>query len=1810
MKATSAVLCVIIPALLILSCGGPDAQVLRVSSPLPSGTLARDAVIPVTFSRGVVPPDSLNQWTATPYIEFQPPVQGKFVWEDTTRLVFSPDGPLPGDVRFTARLNTELLTRLSGAAGFEGDDSFTFATESFRLKQAEFFYDRIGEQRRIGIRANLEFTYPVNAQDIPSTIRVTVDNEPRQIGAVATTGQSRVIALDLGEVTQLDRQRSIAITFSDQLTSPETQTRISMTEPFVATMAPLGELQILGHEFGSDGKSGWIKVRTSQEVDTEVARASLTLDPVRSFTVRNDGDGFTLTGAFEPGTSFRLRIREGMESVLGGKTQHPYEAEIMMGNVAPSFGFVSPGGMYMMLGGARSIDITTVNMSRLAVRVSQIFQNNLVFFLDGGRFYDYSYGWDEEETDGRVRTRKYRYYVGNYGRQLSYDTIPIASALNREVTTAFNLGPFLNTGYRGFYLVEIADPAEAWRSTAKLISVSDIGLIVKGSSDEVFVFATSIPTTAPMPGVTVSLISTTNQVIVSGKTDGDGVARFPGLREKFKDFALKLVTAEAENDFNFIHLDDYRLETSRFDVGGRRDAGGPYDAMLYGDRTLYRPGERLILSGVVRNLTQPVPAALPVRLKLFSPRGTLLQETQHTLSADGSFETSTQTGPSAATGEYRYELYTGSNLFLTSYKVSVEDFVPDRLRVTLTPSLEQARLGQTIAYTVQAMNFFGPPAAGRTWEFEGVFTVMPYRSPRYPEFRFWDDAASNSVGEPFIVNGRTDEAGRAQVSFPIPENLTATGILRARGRVGVFDESGRPVYRQALTLVYPKPYMIGLRNAGAYYIAPNTPQKVQIVAVDTDDQPVRGLRARIDLVRFEWHSVLRQHPDTRTLRYVSERREIAVRTDRVTLGDAPYEYTYSAPRSGEYALRVSKDGDTGYNQFQFYSYSWGTSDITSFEVDPEARVEIVPDKPLYAPGEKARILFQTPFSGKMLVTIERNRVFSHRYLDVDQNAASLELTIEEQYLPNVYITAVLFRKIADVHIPLLAGHGVAPLFVEKKSNKVDLVIRAPEKIRPRQKQTVTVTAGESGVALTLAAVDEGICQVKNYKTPDPYGFFYARKALETETYDFFKHLLPEPDQAKKSSSVGGGEGEIGMRVNPLGVQRFKPLALWSGILKTNGSGEAAVVLDIPEFNGELRLMAFAYKGDRFGSAEKAMTVADPVVVTPALPRFLSPGDSLLMPITAMNTTDTPVSLKLAVETTGGITARDPSAVLDVGAQQERFVTMPLRATNAIGKATVAVRSHVLGEAMETKTELPVRPISPFATDAVTGVLEGTTKVTHQAPDVYLVQGRRAYLALSPYPVSGFARELTQLLGYPHGCLEQTVSKAFPQIYLRDMASVLAPSALSSGSPTYYVNEALTKLAGMQLHDGTFATWPGTTTSNDWTTVYATHFLLEARKAGYAVMDGTLQSALGALSAIARKKQTEDFTLMEANRTAVRRIASKSAVYALYVLALAGKPDRALMGFFRSERSLLTQDTRYLLAGAYALSGDRRTFTEILPSAFAVEQSVRTTGGSFDSPVRSAAVMLNVLLETDLNNPHVPRLMEYLSRAYSRNEWTSTQDNAFTLLAFGKAARLASATTMTATIIVGSARFSYAGGTQRIDCDPFGKTVTIATTGNGRVYYTLVTEGVRTDGRVTMEDRNLQVRRDVLDRSGAPVDLQAVRQNDLVVVRLTVTSSVDHLDFVAISDLLPAGFEVENPRLTEATAYPFIQNASLPEYLDVRDDRVNLYTSFRRGKRQQVFYYAARAVSLGEFVYPPVVAEAMYDAQYSSTSGLGRLRVTR
>ncbi len=1807
MKKCAVLSVIFMLSFLMISCGGPGKDDLEITSTYPEGIQLLNSVFEFRFNKNVVPDDSLNKWSSTNYINFEPAIEGKFIWRNNKTLIFSPDALLSGDMEYKGIINEKVLTKISGLSSFYGKKDFIFSTPPFTVNNATAFYEKIPGTNKAGLTAQIEFSYAVNPDDIKNYVAAEIDGKISKFNVI-TDVEDKIITLSFGEITETENELNAIFSFDKDLFSTETKTAIKVKEPYKLTLPKLSELVIQDFEFTFNPVESWITFKTSQEISPGQAYSFISVEPKTTYKIISDKQKLLVKGDFVAGTNYTVKILKGLKSDLGGTLKNNFEAKFFSGTISPNFRFASETGTYMLLSGNKNLLIKTINLSELQVSVSEVFQNNLVQFLNGGRYYDWDYF---SENENNTSQRKYRYYVGDYGKLIESKKINVDNIFNIESETYFDLTPYLNRDRKGFVVVEISNPEEMWRSTSKLVSVSDIGLIVKKNPTGVMVFAVGLDSNEPVKDALITLYSSNNQVMGTGKTDSKGAVLMEDVFQKNPGFTLKVITAEKDGDFNFIPLDDYRVETSRFDVGGKFDSEVSYDAYLYGDRTLYRPGEKMIISGIIRNLGEPLPEDIPVKVKIINPLGRVNAEVMQKLNKQGSFELIHQTRDADITGEYRIELYTANNIFLQSYKISLEDFVPERIKVTIDPSKKKSKPGDNISFSLSAATFFGPAAAGRNYELEINYQSVPYASEKFPDFNFSHLGIEEQLEVPSIFTGVTDDSGKALIPFTIPE-LKSGGIVRLRSRGTVFDETGRPVYNGSQVLVYPREYFIGLKYTGRYYISPGSQQQLLVTSVNKDDKPVSGFKAKIEIIRREWHSVLRRHQWSEVVRYVSEAKEIVERTEVITIGDSPYAYNFTVDKSGDYIIRVSKLGEEGFNQVSFYSYSWITADITSFGVDPEARVEIVTDKTVYAPGEKAKLLFQTPFSGKMLVTIERNGVYNYQYVDVKNNSASLELPIEKNYLPNVYVSAVLFRQIKDDDLPLLVGHGFANITVENKSNRIDVSITSPAKVRPKTKQTITVNAGkEKDIFVTLAAVDEGILQIKNYISPAPFDFFYAKKALMTETFNFFRDLLPDIMKGKvKAASVGGDAAlydQFEKRLSPFGVQRFKPVALWSGIIQTDSRGDAKVTLDIPEFSGELRLMAVAYKGDRFGSAVSRLTVADPVVITPALPRFIGTRDSLVMPVAAFNTTGKEVQIEFLIETKGGLKTKEKKASLKIPANKERFAYFNISASNEIGNAEVKIVTTVLGEKVESVTGIVVRPLNPFVTESIAGIVQAGKTINHTIPNVYYPYNLKSYLTISPFPVSNFAGQLKMLLGYPHGCLEQTVSKAFPQIYLRDLALALDPSILSYGSPVQFVNEAIAKASALQLPDGNFNYWAQGNYVNTWTTVYTIHFLVEAQKAGFAVREEVLQKGFRALTTIARSREARNYYFSEGNEIRVKKLADKSALYAIYVLALSNKPDKSLMDFYKIERSLLSTDMKYLLAAAYALAGDRQSFNDLVPKQFTLMNFQRTMD-DFDSPVRAYGLIISLMTDIDRNNPQLFQYINILSERLKNEQWLSTQDAAFAFIGLGKAARLSQETELEGTVTIGEEEFKYNGDSQKFNIKNIGEKISINLKGKGKAYYAIVTEGIRKDDKTEMKDNNLQVRRTLYDRFGNELSLNQIKQNDLVIVKITLRSSIDNIQNIAITDLLPSGFEIENPRLTEQAQYSFIQSATTPQFFDIRDDRINIYTNIEKNQLQQEFYYLVRAVSQGKFNYPPVAAEAMYNPAYTSVSGKGVLIV--
>ncbi len=1796
-----------------------------------------------SFNKNVAPAGRLNEWDSTQYVQFKPAVQGKFKWVSESELVFSPAVAFDPATDYRAELTNDLLANATDKNLKVSGEEILFHTPYLQLTGTEAWWTRSKETGQPVAKLRLNFNYPVSAGEVAGKVAVTDEDQKALTTQApqAAEGQTAV-ALTLPNAPTPKNAQAITLKIDKGIKVPNTAyiSREVIEQP--GSLPDKNAVEIVDVQTGFEKNRGCARVITTQELKPGQTSAFYTIQPAVETTSELTENGFIIRGDFNETDTYVLTLTDQIRGVLNTQLAEPVSRDLFFGKMPASIQFASKKAMYLSSKGARNVGLNIVNVPKVQVKIAKLYENNILHYLKNGRYEEYG-----ENSDGNWSpTGGYNYNAdeeSQYSSILVNKTIETNDLPKVRGISALNVAVPEQPGIampdgeatrplRGVYLISVGSADEAYMTASQLVSVSDIGLVARQTDTEVLVWAKSIRTADNLQGVDVSLVSSNNQSVMTLKTDGEGFARFEKVNEKAPGFKIALVTATTSDDFNFLSLPDTEVETSRFEVEGKRDNASGFDAFVYGDRNIYRPGETIHFNTVVRNATWQSVGEIPLTIKVLLPNGREFRALRKQTNSEGAVATDVPLDPAAVTGTYTIEVLNANNVLLTSESISVEEFIPDRIKVDVLTDRTFYRSGQTITASATATNLFGPPAADRAYELELQLKRKVFTAKGFDEYGFemggmgslaTPEGASAGTIVKELRQGRTNANGQATERFPIAATYADMGLLEGKLFTTVFDENGRPVNRLRRFDVFTQDVFYGLRVADTY-VTTNAPLAIESVALDKDGTLRPGAKATVEIIRYDYQSIVEKDPNG-VLRYKTNRREKSVYTNALTYNGGKVSFKYVPTVSGEYEIRIRRAEATGYTTMNFYAYGYSSTTASSFEVSQEGQVMMTFDKAGYETGDKAKVLFKCPFNGKLLVTVERNRVLEHHWIDTDNKSAEWSFSVGSDHLPNVFITATLIRAMespdgAQANLPITVAHGFAPVAVTDKDTQLPVTIEAVTQSRSKTKQTIRVKTNRNA-QVTLAVVDEGILQLKNFETPNPHGFFYQKRALEVGSHDLYAQLFPELS-LKSRSSFGGDGYNLEKRVNPLANNRVKLVALWSGILETGLNGEAEFTIDIPQFSGDLRVMAVAYKGNAFGSANQSLKVADPIVISAGVPRFLSPGDELDLPVTMSNTTKNaaPVTARLSVSGPLELVQDSASSAtqkMTVQPGRESRAMFRVRAKRAIGPGAITVSVQGLGETFTDQTDITVRPAASLVKSTQSGAIAGgKTEAVTIGANSFLPGTARATLALSRSPVMQYGRELSYLLGYPHGCLEQTISKAFPQLYFADLTKTIGQTSnvyfVRSGdsdlNPAFNVRTAVEKIEGQQNYNGAFGMWPGQTKPDDWATAYAVHFLTEAGQAGYEVRGATLSKALDYLTNLTSTPATEDEYLYdETGNYTVRKMASRTHIYGLYALAMAGKPNRPTMNYYKQNAALLTADSRYLLATAFYRVGDTKSYTTLMPKQFVDASRGRQSGGSYTSPIRNLALVLEALVDTDRDNLQIPTLARQLSGALRQSSYLNTQEASFAFLALGKLARQNAGATVTASVVsAGKSLGSFTGADLLLKRVPTTGPLSIRTNGTGSLYYLAQSEGIPADGNVAESDNGLVVRREYRDRNGNP--MSSFRQNDLIVVKVTVqvSSGVD-VPNVVITDLLPASFEIENPRLVgEQRDMSWITKPSTPDHFDVRDDRINFYTTATGTPK--TFYYLVRAVTKGNFVLGPVSADAMYNGELRSYYGAGRVRV--
>lgn len=1751
------------------------------------------------FSQPLAADSMLNKWDSTDYISFSPAIPGRFRWEAKDQLVFSPARPLLPATDYKASLNKGALLAGTTYDGLKNSSDVRFFTPEIKLEQYHFSWIKSTETGKPIPRVEMQFNYPVDAAELRKKLTVKLDGKT-QLPDFETVNTNALHTCLLKAAPAEDRDVKLTIEVGTGLKPEGGSKGSNAPQAFDGELASPFVLLVNDVLPEHDGTAGTIFIRTNQGVAANTLQGMVQLQPAATFSVEAADNGLLITGAnFDINTSYTVTLKKGLQGTLGGTLREPYEVPVTFGQLEPGLEFTNSKAVYLSAAGQKNIALRISNIPRIKLIVSKVYESNLLiagkygyYPQDKGGYYDDYY----EENTGD-------FLMGDilYEQEIDTRTLPKQGA-NRLLH--FNPDDKLR-GYKGIYHIMVRSTEDYWLSSSRFIALSDIGLIAKAGSSKMLVFANSLQSSGSLSGVGVQVYGSNNQLMGSGSTNEAGVAEINlDGNSAYSGFKPAMVIARLGDDYNYLPFYNTAVNTSRYAVGGKKTGSTGVDAFVMPERDIYRPGETMRFGVVIRDAQRKNPGSVPLKIKMLLPSGKELTQLRKTTNEQGVTEATVNLSQTAQTGTYLMELYNGSDVLITTYNFKVEEFVPDRIKVNARLDQEQLKPGNTTQLLIDALNYYGPPAANRNYELEVQVKEKTFAPQAYPQFDF---AISNrsSFFDKVVRQGKTDAGGKAVESWQVPALYANMGLLQARFFATVFDENGRPVSRNTTAAIQTQPVMLGIGAVGNSYYALNQPARFPLIALNTAEKEAAAT-ARVTVIKHSYKTVLSKSGEY--FRYQSQKEEKQIQQKDISISGSQTVYAFVPREAGEYELRVGLPGADTYVSRNFYSYgAWGSS-TGDFEVNSDGTIDVVADKATYTNGDRAKLLFKTPFDGRLLLTVENNEVLSYQWVEVVNRTASADVQLGDAHLPNVYVTATLFKPHTTTAIPLTAAHGFASLSVADDSRRIPVAIQAAAKSRSNQRQKVTVKAAP-GSMVNLAAVDNGILAVTGFRTPDPYTWYFSKKALGVQAWDLYPLLFPE---LRRSISSTGGDGDLSMdmRQNPVQSKRFKLLSYWSGWQKAGSGGEVSFEVNIPEFSGQVRLMAVSVKDDRFGAAEATMQVADPLVVSTAMPRFLTPGDSVQATITIRNTTEKAVNVSATVKASGPLQAGAPDGSLRINANSEGRIALVVLAGNAIGTAQLSVAVSSMGETFSETIDIAVRPASTLQQRTGSGVIAANGKAAVSMPVSDFIPASMQYnLVVSGNPVAELGNSLRYLLDYPHGCTEQVISKAFPQLYVADLGRLVPGLAGAGKQGQAAVEAAIQSIKMRQLYNGALTMWNGGGPESWWVTAYAAHFLLEAKKAGYAPENTLLEPMLQYLTFRLRKKELVEYYY---NGQQQKRIAPKEVAYSLYVLAVAGRPNASSMNYYKANAKDLSLDSRYVLAAAYALGGDQKSFQAMLPTSFADETSVPVQGGSLYSPLRDEGLALNVLLDVNAQHPQVPVMARHLVKTLKATPYFNTQEAVFALLALGKMSRQSAAGSSEATVMAGGRQVAATrNGFAEISKATGGNTANfeILAKGNTPLYYWWQASGISSTGAFTPEDKFLKVRRQVFDRNGRPLSGNVYRQGDLLIVQVTLEKAFSgQVENIAVTDLLPAGFEIENARIKELPGMDWVKDASEPLHRDFRDDRIHFYTNLT-GNRQ-VFYYSVRAVTPGTYLQGPVSADAMYDASYHSYWGAGKVRITQ
>jgi len=1506
--------------------------------------------------------------------------------------------------------------------------------------------------------------------------------------------------------------------------------------------------------------------------------------------VRATGTELCVDG-FKRGERTDLTIRDGLPAEIGENTLKPVTLSVFIRDRSPTVRFT--GAKYVLpSAGRHGVPIVSINAPEINVGVYHIPERGLEAFIKESQFLS------------QISSYNARRIGENTGTKIWSGTLQAEIKGNEEVTTSFPLDDVLKDRAPGVYVMSAA-PASAHPSSdeeesaaTQWLLVSDLGLTTLSNESGLSVFVRSLNTARPVANVDVELIAHNNAILGKAKTNEQGLATFGGglMRGKGGNAPGLITVSDGKGDFGFIDINHAAYDFSDRGVGGRT-APGPIDIFMYPERDIYRPGHTVHLTAIARDDKANAITGLPLTLIVSRPDGVEYQRYGVNDKGQGGYSLDIPLKFTAMRGMWTVAAHTDpKQSAVQSVQFRVDDFIPDRIEFDLTSAAKAVSLSGMTEAKVDARFLYGAPASDLN--IEGDLTLKPTRNiEAYPGYRFGlEEKIVTSGRTEFKDLGKTDADGKANLSIQ-PTDIPATSQpMDATLNIRVVEGSGRAIERQLTLPAEVNSAMIGIKPASDD-IADGALAQFDVIAIDGHKLRVASGPLSWQLLRvrdeFQWYQ--------KDGRWHSESTEY---TDRVSNGKMSVDVTKAGHIDGKlgwghYRVLAESDDPKGpAGSYDFYAGGY----VPRVSADTPDILQIALDKAKYKIGDTAVVKINPRFAGLALVNIVGQTLIESKAADIPATGGEIAFRVSEAWGPGTYVTATLFKPAdGDAKMPGRAI-GIMPVEKDESDRTIAVKLDPPKHMVPNGKLTVPVTLqgvkpGEEAM-LTLAAVDVGVLNVTGYKPPDSADWFYGQRHLAVELRDIYGQLINGGLGKTGEIRSGGGEADV-----PAGNGGPLPtvsevVSLYSGIVKTDANGKADVTFDVPQFNGTLRLMAVAWSKSAVGNAATDVIVREPVVISEGMPKILAPGDQTRIRFDIDNTDGPEGDYRLSVLTSAGLVMNEAQSNLKLSHGKRVATNFALKATEA-GLQTIDVSlTHASGLEIKRHLAILVRVGEPPITQR---------QVINLAPDQsfdltsdLLANKIGGTGALSVSITRSGALDVPGILQmldrYPYGCAEQTSSRALPLIYFEEVAAHAGLEGDKSIKDR--VQDAIYRVLANQSSNGSFGLWDSSSSGDLWLDAYVSDFLTRAKEKNYDVPQKAFELALANLQNVAGLTQNID---------------EKPAdiAYALYVLARNKKASIGDLRYFAETKleSFPSPMAKAQLGAALAFYGDKPRATASLDAAY---QALKKRSDEdwlrldYGSNLRDAAALLTLTVESDPSSPLIPKLTAAVTRLQAGARWTSTQENAWMLLAAHALQTAADAPK----ISIGNKSFE-GDYVQAFKLADLRKTIHITNHSDRPIEAVVSTTGVPTKPEPALTN-GFTIERSYFNFDGSKADLSKTKQNDRLVVTLKVKQTNAWPSKVMMTDLLPSGLEIDNPSLVSSAsldALKWLPEDTTEAHLEFRDDRFSAAVTREKDDTSEMhFAYVVRAVTPGSFVLPPALVEDMYRPYLNAKTESGTLEV--